>query len=479
MFNSIVTVEQAADLLRPHRTKAIRLERVWPPHQKTSLLSQIGGSPNFPPGWSWPKIDFPDSTSASLDFLAQINLEELPDMEDRDLLPREGMLYFFALSLSHQPLQTFGSDAWRVLYYPHAPDGLPVRDAPDDAGWAKDYMYYSRMPGWEYREPGASPASLFPKCPIRFVIAELWAEPEFAGPDDPALGPFAAALLSQQMVWEPEPLGLTGRIMNLAKRFGRPGNLKLPAASTRRNSVDLREMKMKMLVRDCLTLVMRDEDRGGYDQDKVLEDISLPYRADDAILLLNAVRNDWLEDVMPIKTVLNNEGKYSDDLLLRYEAWRAEAVDLTETLVAIGRQTKLSDEQRERVNDVLKQHGQLRKEATSCGLIPYNHLALRASLQPLMTAFPDITNEETELLASYDPARDPLLNGPAAHLMLSKVGGIQSDLDPDEVLLLQLASDCDGPRWKWWDLGVLRFSIKKDALAAMRFDLAQAEIEGH
>lgn len=477
MFNSIVTVEEAADLLRPHRTKAIRLERVWPPHQQTGLVSQLGGSPNFPPDWNWPTIDFEDSTTASLDFLAQINLEELPDMEDRDLLPKQGMLYFFALSLSHEPLQTFGRDAWRVLYYPHAPNDLPVRDAPDDAGWAEDYLYYDRMPGWEYREPGASPALLFPKCPIRFAVAELWSEPEFTGPEDPAVRPFAETLLSQQIVWEPEPLGLVDRLKNLARRFGLPGSIKVPAAAERRNSVDFSEVKKLMW--ECLSLVMRDEKRTGYDQDKVLKGISLPYRADDAILLLNQIRNDWLENVLPIETVLNSRGKYSDDLLRRYECWRAEASDLTQALVDMGRQTKLSDSHRETINDVLKQHGQLKKEVTSYGFLPYNHVALRASLQPLLTTFPDIADEEKELIASYDPARNPLLNGPAAHLMLCKIGGIQSDLDPDEILLLQLASDRDGPRWVWWDLGVLRFSIKKDALAAMRFDLVQAEIEGH
>ncbi|WP_245457559.1 DUF1963 domain-containing protein [Rhizobium leguminosarum] len=57
--------------------------------------------------------------------------------------------------------------------------------------------------------------------------------------------------------------------------------------------------------------------------------------------------------------------------------------------------------------------------------------------------------------------------------------GKQEDLDDDEVLLLQLRSDSDGPRFMWWDVGAIRFWIKREALETCQFHLAEAEIEGH
>ncbi|MGO7658396.1 DUF1963 domain-containing protein [Rhizobium ruizarguesonis] len=47
--------------------------------------------------------------------------------------------------------------------------------------------------------------------------------------------------------------------------------------------------------------------------------------------------------------------------------------------------------------------------------------------------------------------------------------GVQSDLDDDEVLLLQLGSDSDGPRFECWDLGAICFWMKKEALRAHQF----------
>jgi uncharacterized protein YwqG len=49
----------------------------------------------------------------------------------------------------------------------------------------------------------------------------------------------------------------------------------------------------------------------------------------------------------------------------------------------------------------------------------------------------------------------------------------------DPILLLQLGSDSDGPRFQWWDCGALTFWIDREDAKAGRFERAQAEIYGH
>ncbi|EJZ17354.1 DUF1963 domain-containing protein, partial [Rhizobium sp. Pop5] len=192
-----VTLEQAAAPMRPHRSKTIRLDRVWPPNEALGLWSQIGGRPNLPPTLDWPTIEFEDETTASLDFLAQINLEELPEIEARGAFPKTGMLYFFALAESNEPLQTYGSDAWRVLYYPGNAADFPSRSAPEDAGWRIDHLHYGETPGSNYRNPESPKGELFPRCTVRFTVIDIWDVPRFSGPDDPRLQPFEDAITAE------------------------------------------------------------------------------------------------------------------------------------------------------------------------------------------------------------------------------------------------------------------------------------------
>ena len=71
--------------------------------------TKLGGKPDLPAGWSWPGED--------LVFVAQINLAECAPADRSGLLPRKGILYFFAI-------EDEGSGRWRsrprevrVLYH--------------------------------------------------------------------------------------------------------------------------------------------------------------------------------------------------------------------------------------------------------------------------------------------------------------------------------------------------------------------------
>src|SRR3989442_689067 len=53
-------------------------------------VSRVGGLPDLPPTLAWPCW-----RGSPLSFIAQINLDELPNVAERSLLPAEGHLYFF------------------------------------------------------------------------------------------------------------------------------------------------------------------------------------------------------------------------------------------------------------------------------------------------------------------------------------------------------------------------------------------------
>lgn len=87
--------------------------------------SKLGGKPDLPIGFSWPKYQ-----DRSLHFIAQVNLAE-PDNK-LSLLPDKGLLSFFYDSLE----QPWGYDPndrgrWKVLYFDHIED-LERREEPED-----------------------------------------------------------------------------------------------------------------------------------------------------------------------------------------------------------------------------------------------------------------------------------------------------------------------------------------------------------
>lgn len=81
--------------------------------------TRFGGSPDLPPGYAWP-----EHNGSPLPFVAQLNLSEVVPYDTMQLLPAEGMLYFFfdidAFFDSWPRHQTI----WRVLYEHNARTAL-------------------------------------------------------------------------------------------------------------------------------------------------------------------------------------------------------------------------------------------------------------------------------------------------------------------------------------------------------------------
>lgn len=115
--------------------------------------SKIAGSPDLPPGTTWPQWN-----SAPLDFIAQINLAEAATHDTESMLPHQGKLYFF---FAAEEIGPEDPESWRVIYYDGdasklkrtaAPEGsagtdfepckvklLPIISLPDDpADYSKD-----------------------------------------------------------------------------------------------------------------------------------------------------------------------------------------------------------------------------------------------------------------------------------------------------------------------------------------------------
>jgi Domain of unknown function (DUF1963) len=93
--------------------------------------SFFGGLPKLPPEIDWPRAEVAaadEPETVALTFIAQIDLSELPDFEERSLFPQTGTLYFFCSSV----FEDEGRPPCRILYYAGAADRLPERAPPPD-----------------------------------------------------------------------------------------------------------------------------------------------------------------------------------------------------------------------------------------------------------------------------------------------------------------------------------------------------------
>jgi len=117
-----------ADLIESQAQRCARFQTV--PQDDRDLpigSSKLGGSPDLPPGTSWPS-----KGDLSLDFLAQINLKNLNRYPFCRILPSQGQLYFFYDAVD-QPrgLDPNDRSRWQIVYYPGTEDALERRMFPD------------------------------------------------------------------------------------------------------------------------------------------------------------------------------------------------------------------------------------------------------------------------------------------------------------------------------------------------------------
>lgn len=84
----------------------LMIKQVFPPRPPFRSMSYFGELPIVPPDFDWPTLHNLKGELERPNFLAQIDCADIPPGPGRDLLPKAGILYFFA------PLSfTFGEDA--------------------------------------------------------------------------------------------------------------------------------------------------------------------------------------------------------------------------------------------------------------------------------------------------------------------------------------------------------------------------------
>lgn len=106
--------------------------------------SKLGGQPDLPVSISWPTVD-----NKSMVFMAQINFSELITFDEENLLPKKGIIYFFAYF--DKPENEFGSEylfffekeKYRVLYFDGDLNQLKRNEFPKDL--ISEYRF-SEMP---------------------------------------------------------------------------------------------------------------------------------------------------------------------------------------------------------------------------------------------------------------------------------------------------------------------------------------------
>lgn len=108
------------------RRRPIVFRQSFPPGGDHGL-SYYGGRPTGPAGFEWPR-HATDDGAAPLSFVLQWNCRELAAQDATGLLPRDGVLYFFAdLNWGHK-------EAYRFLHLPGSTDGWSEIDPPADLG---------------------------------------------------------------------------------------------------------------------------------------------------------------------------------------------------------------------------------------------------------------------------------------------------------------------------------------------------------
>lgn len=115
---------------------AIRLEVA--PEGAGAGRSRFGGEPDLPPQLQWPRNP---KTDKHLWFLAQIALDELPDVPGREQIPPKGMLWFF-YDVAEEPWGFDPGEAggFRVLFEADAATIEPRATPPDVLAAAKEFL---------------------------------------------------------------------------------------------------------------------------------------------------------------------------------------------------------------------------------------------------------------------------------------------------------------------------------------------------
>lgn len=140
---------ELAERVDAHRRPSLLLEPAPPGEGLRVGASRLGGAPDLPPGFKWP-----EHHGRPLDFLAQINLREVPAADGPSPLPATGFLWFFYDTHNNPSgLQAADADGWRVCYADVAADVLYADPIPAAADGDR-FPVLPLVPEWRDSWPG-------------------------------------------------------------------------------------------------------------------------------------------------------------------------------------------------------------------------------------------------------------------------------------------------------------------------------------
>lgn len=154
VHEAIVAASKQAVVFRQH----------FPPQHGTATLSFFGGAPVGPSGFQWPRADRRATESKPFSFLMQIDCAAVPAPARLEMLPGEGVLYFFLDLTWGEP------NAFRVLYEEGNRNDWSAIQPPGDLGFAYgDQATYV----WKWTQSTDQCPKLLPKWTFEPVVITI------------------------------------------------------------------------------------------------------------------------------------------------------------------------------------------------------------------------------------------------------------------------------------------------------------------
>lgn len=162
-------------LLKSAIKNEIRLSLRKPDAPLSPLSSRLGGKPAVPADFIWPYYPEQSDERRPLAFIAQIDLNDIAELDDENLLPKSGMLsFFYELEEMTWGFDPADKGSARVFYFPDVSE-LSIPASPDlTEGYAElpefalDFEKNISIPSYEDFDPdGEFDCDDFYECAVR------------------------------------------------------------------------------------------------------------------------------------------------------------------------------------------------------------------------------------------------------------------------------------------------------------------------
>ncbi len=410
-------------LMEQSREPAVMLHRPYPPNKLPKTNSWLGGLPALPPGTDWPR----NAKNIPLHFLAQIDCSELPPTDG--ILPDTGTLFFFA-RIDEEMSWLWDGDVRDGCSVIHGPAGDAPVPAPDDLPPIMgEYAAYER----DFKLPGDPPFNVYPRWPITTLPIQTW--PDYSAlPDD------------------------------RHKDMGHEDYVAYSEAVDQARAAEFERIAGKSdPIPDSRSSLLPTEQTPAFPQSWVMVDRI-------ARRLANSV-----QDSIEVKSRMDPEWSSGEEIR-RFEAVYDASVKWVEAVADKGLASDPSDEIKGQFSEWLS--GLPGKYP---GLSHNVSLAIESGMLSAIqfaANSPDVASAIPEAYFTEFEHRNWRRKS-TCHQMLGNAASSQeaAPVERDEILLLYLMSDY-AVDFMFCDVGEIEFWIKKDDLAARRFDRVRPATAG-